>query len=292
MMSRFLKVLGVMALTTPVSAMQTQAEYEISFEGRWTSDLERPGSAHFSRLIGATHNSNVSLFEVGQPASTGVERVAETGNTSSIQSEINGLIADGDADRLVAGTDSFISAEETNTFTIDVNSTYPLLSLLTMIAPSPDWIVGFHDLSLVDSEGDWISQIVLDVNSYDAGTENGSGLSTSNPATNPRGVISALDIAEPNGALFGAGSIARVTITRIPPPVCTGDIADDFGFAGADGQVSFGDFLLSLTLLGPCPGGTPGCDGDIADDFGFAGGDGQVSFGDFLLLLTLLGPCP
>ncbi len=73
---------------------------------------------------------------------------------------------------------------------------------------------------------------------------------------------------------------------------CPGDIADDFGFPGGDGQVSFGDFLLALGLLGPCPGGTPGCDFDIADDFGFAGGDGQVSFGDFLLALGLLGPCP
>ncbi len=73
---------------------------------------------------------------------------------------------------------------------------------------------------------------------------------------------------------------------------CPGDVADDFGFAGADGQVSFGDFLFALTILGPCPGGTPGCDFDIADDFGFEGSDGQVSFGDFLFALTVLGPCP
>ncbi len=73
---------------------------------------------------------------------------------------------------------------------------------------------------------------------------------------------------------------------------CTGDIANDLGSFGPDGQISFGDFLAMLTLLGPCPGGTAGCTGDIADDFGALGdGDGQVSFGDFLGLLTLLGPC-
>ena len=71
-----------------------------------------------------------------------------------------------------------------------------------------------------------------------------------------------------------------------------GDIADDFGTIGADGQVSFGDFLALLGLIGPCPGGNPGCIGDIADDFGTVGGDGQVSFGDFLALLGLIGPCP
>ena len=73
---------------------------------------------------------------------------------------------------------------------------------------------------------------------------------------------------------------------------CVGDIADDFGTLGSDDQVSFGDFLALLGLIGPCPGGTPGCTGDIADDFGTVGGDGQVSFGDFLALLGLIGPCP
>ncbi len=75
-------------------------------------------------------------------------------------------------------------------------------------------------------------------------------------------------------------------------PACTGDIADDFGNLGADGMVSFGDFLALLGLIGPCPGGTPGCTGDIADDFGNLGADGMVSFGDFLALLGLIGPCP
>ncbi len=74
---------------------------------------------------------------------------------------------------------------------------------------------------------------------------------------------------------------------------CLGDIADDLGNLGPDGQVSFGDFLALLGLIGPCPGGIPGCLGDIADDFGtLNGGDGMVSFGDFLALLGLIGPCP
>jgi hypothetical protein len=75
--------------------------------------------------------------------------------------------------------------------------------------------------------------------------------------------------------------------------ICYGDIANDFGTLGAsDGQVSFGDFLAMLSLVGPCPGNTPGCVGDIGDDFGtLNGGDGSVSFGDFLALLGLIGNC-
>ncbi len=93
------------------------------------------------------------------------------------------------------------------------------------------------------------------------------------------------------GAPVLTGGISPNDVASWAGTVCPGDVADDLGFAGADGQVSFGDFLFALTLLGPCPGGAPGCDFDLADDFGFEGGDGQVSFGDFLFALTVLGPC-
>ncbi len=92
--------------------------------------------------------------------------------------------------------------------------------------------------------------------------------------------------------LSATQDVAVLTIEADMGAACPGDVADDFGSPGADGQVSFGDFLFALGILGPCPGGTPGCDFDIADDFGSEGGDGQVSFGDFLFALTVLGPCP
>jgi V8-like Glu-specific endopeptidase len=111
-------------------------------------------------------------------------------------------------------------------------------------------------------------------------------------------------VAIHNGSLFSASSgptppssvntsttLNTYAIYGMPGVFCTGDIADDFGTLGSDGQVSFGDFLALLGLIGPCPGGNPGCVGDIADDFGTVGGDGQVSFGDFLALLGLIGPC-
>ncbi len=95
-------------------------------------------------------------------------------------------------------------------------------------------------------------------------------------------------------SVLGASVRPSITlnIDAMIAAACSGDIADGFGFPSPDGLVDFGDFLFALSVLGPCPGGTPGCTGDIADDFGATSPDGQVSFGDFLALLTLLGPCP
>ncbi len=48
---------------------------------------------------------------------------------------------------------------------------------------------------------------------------------------------------------------AAVLAVRPNPNPCIGDIADDFGtlLMQGDGQVSFGDFLALLGLIGPCP---------------------------------------
>lgn len=56
-----------------------------------------------------------------------------------------------------------------------------------------------------------------------------------------------------------------------------------------DWNVDFDDYLMILGLVGTCPGSVPGCPGDIADDFGTPGGDGEVSFGDILYLNAQLG---
>ncbi len=101
------------------------------------------------------------------------------------------------------------------------------------------------------------------------------------------GPISLVGASGDDHSGFAAGSAYFFSIAS----PCPGDIADDFGTLGADGMVSFGDFLALLGLIGPCPA-TPECPGDIADDFGTLGNDGMVSFGDFLALLGLIGPCP
>ncbi len=129
------------------------------------------------------------------------------------------------------------------------------------------------------------------------------GAWTNNVDSNQIDVLTGSKVAIEALPAFGGGAysygVMHMAIGGVPyfdriddTGSCIGDIADDFGFLGGDGMVSFGDFLALLGLIGPCPGGIPGCTGDIADDFGFLGGDGMVSFGDFLALLGLIGPCP
>ena len=78
----------------PASAQDADtATYSVTFTGNWTDESttplnDLPGSAHFTTLIGAIHNSNVTFWSSGGTASVGIEVMAETGITSTLRSEI------------------------------------------------------------------------------------------------------------------------------------------------------------------------------------------------------------
>ena len=167
------------------------ATYRVTFEGKWNLSSTPGGvvgGAHFTTLIGAVHNGNVTFWTPGGTASAGVESVAELGATSTFKSEYNAVPANNRKALIEA---SGTGATGASTFTIEATRTHSLVTLLSMIGPSPDWFVGVSGLSLRDSQG-WRSQFSQDLFPYDAGTEDGTEFSLSNPATNPQGTITSI----------------------------------------------------------------------------------------------------
>ena len=167
------------------------ATYSVTFTGNWTT-ASTPGGvvsrAHFTILIGAVHNSNVTFWQSGGMASAGIESMAETGGTSTLRSEIQ---ASTHVHSVIQQGVSF-GGTGTATFDLDVPDDHPLITLTSMIGPSPDWFVGINGLSLLDGQGDWRATVQVNLYPYDAGTEDGDEFSLSNPATNPRGVITSI----------------------------------------------------------------------------------------------------
>ena len=69
---------------------------------------------------------------------------------------------------------------------IEVTSEYPLVSFISMIAPSPDWFLGVRDFNLCNTTtGEWVDSKGRDLPLYDAGTDSGPLFNSSNMATNP-----------------------------------------------------------------------------------------------------------
>lgn len=168
------------------------ARYRVRFEADWsaqTHPADPPSNPHFSRLIGATHGPGVRFWQPGAPASEGIKDMAERGSTSPLDDEINQARAAGLAEHLFIGDGIGVSpgvafAE------FEISRDYPLVTLVAMIAPSPDWFVGVRELPMLN--GDWRDEIIVALPPWDAGTDSGATFTSPDEPTVPRGVISLL----------------------------------------------------------------------------------------------------
>ncbi len=169
--------------------LEGDAMYTVTVTAKWTSQThptDYPDNAHFSKVIGMVHKEGTSFFQVGSVASNGVEVMAETGETSPLDSEIRTLVNSGDAFTLIKAA-GLPTGTSVVTFDIPVTMESNRVTLVSMIAPSPDWFVAIKDVMLY-KDGAFIDEITLDAESYDAGTDSGvsftSADSDSSPAEN------------------------------------------------------------------------------------------------------------
>lgn len=194
---------------------QSTATYDINFTSTWNSADHGtlPGNAHWSNLVGANHNSNITFLEMGGTATQGIENVAELGSNSVFNAEVQSAINNGDAEQWLEQSFAPFAAISSATLTdITVSEDFPLLTVLSMIAPSPDWIIAVNSLNLWDTNmNKWKDSFTVDLYPYDAGTEEGFGYSTSNAPTVPRSVIT--NIAGVSGYPFNTEKIGTLTVT-------------------------------------------------------------------------------
>ena len=186
------------------------ATYTVSFTGAWTAEATPggiPDGAHFSPLIGGVHNADVAFLEAGGTATPGIESMAERGRTATLTEEIQAAGANALS---VLRKDSGPGATASDTFeAVTVTADHPRITLLSMIAPSPDWFVGVFGLSLLDAEGNWADALTVNLYPWDAGTEEGDDFSFDNAATVPPGTIVGLR----GTGRFSDAPIATLTFT-------------------------------------------------------------------------------
>ncbi len=161
----------------------------MTFDAMWsatTHPLEFPSNPHFSTLVGGTHNQCVSFWEEGGLASEGIRQMAELGATGTFEAEVT---ASANASQVLLGTGSF-NSPGSNSIEFDVAESYPLVTLVSMLAPSPDWFVGVtaHPLYVDDA---WIDLEQVSLFAYDAGTDSGASYASPNAPTSPREPIAA-----------------------------------------------------------------------------------------------------
>ncbi|ODM98856.1 Spondin-1 [Orchesella cincta] len=180
-----------------------EAKYEVRFEGVWSKDShpkdfpENEWLLHFSDIIGASHSQDLLVWQPGETASEGLRQVAEWGATRHLENElksksqfINTIIK---AKGLWHPNERGVT---TAAFRVDKH--HPLVSLVSMIGPSPDWIVGVSSHNLCLSNCTWLDEAVFDLYPYDAGTDSGITYMSPNTPTEPRQNIRPLTNSDPD----------------------------------------------------------------------------------------------
>ncbi|MDX1420437.1 MAG: spondin domain-containing protein [Rubricoccaceae bacterium] len=176
----------LLALAAPAAAAQGAATYRVTFEATWseaTHPVDFPPDPHFSGLVGATHEATASLWAPGELASAGIESMAETGSKTLLIAEAEALIAGGQAEAVLSGGGIAVSPGSVS-LDLEVSAAYSHVSLVSMLAPSPDWFVGVHGLDLYEG-GTWAAERVVDLHVYDSGTDSGATYTAPDDDTNP-----------------------------------------------------------------------------------------------------------
>jgi hypothetical protein len=197
------------------SPLDETTRYDVVFHSPWsaaTHPVDYPSDSHFSRLVGGTHGPGVSFWRDGERASQGIKDMAERGRTSPLDQEIAAAVAAGLAERVFTGP-AVDQTPGSATMSFEISRRFPLVTLVTMVAPSPDWFVGVAGLSLLE-DGNWVSERRIDLVPWDAGTDSGPTFRSPDEVTSPPGLVSRILAAPlaPGGLVVPLGSF---TFTRV-----------------------------------------------------------------------------
>ncbi|XP_017839968.1 spondin-1 [Drosophila busckii] len=180
-----------------------EAKYELTFEGKWsrhTHPKDFPANSwrtRFSDIIGASHTIDYRFWQYGELASEGLREVAEHGSTRTLESELKDQ---SDHIRTIIKARGIAYPNVTGkTFAVfRVDSNHHLISLVSMVDPSPDWIVGVSGLELCLPNCSWVENKIHNLYPWDAGTDSGPSYMSADQPQVPPDVVRRIKTNFPN----------------------------------------------------------------------------------------------
>lgn len=170
--------------------------YRVTVTANWTSvthPTDYPSNAHFSPVIGMVHKAGASFFNKNELASDGMEVMAETGATSPLDSEINEILLGGSALNMIKASGLSTGTSSIN-FEIQVKDDFTYVTLVSMIAPSPDWFIAVENVNLYENNV-FVETKTVNAAAYDSGTDSGISFTSANADTDPAEDISLITTA-------------------------------------------------------------------------------------------------
>lgn len=189
-------------------------EYRVSFKSIWSAQshpVDYPQAAHFSPFLVFSHKPTTEAYTVGLIATEGIKSMAETGDLVKLAEEID-ILRGGDR-ALDRSTGARIEFQQTSSVRLGFNDDHTNLTLVSMIAPSPDWFVALKAVDL-KVNGAWVDSLSLSPIALDAGTDLGNTFTSENNEVNPRFTISEIN-SLPLASNGVVAPLTQVTVVRI-----------------------------------------------------------------------------
>ncbi len=150
----------LLGLTALLALTSTQA-YAVDFDVEITN---LTNGITYTPFLVAAHTAGNNLFVTGEPASTGLQAMAEGGDISGLVADLETIGA-----TIVANpAGGFLAPASSTAFSMNTDGTSNTqLSIVAMLLPTNDGFAGLNAVTIPTEPG----RYVYNVNAYDAGTE-------------------------------------------------------------------------------------------------------------------------
>jgi hypothetical protein len=205
---------GLICLGAAMASADAPVRYQVTFTRTWSAEThpqDFPLLAHFSPVIGSTHNGSYELFPVGKTATAGLEHLCEEGKHQPLDGEIRTAIQKGGAGVLIETPDPLRSAPGQAAATFEIDAQHPMVSIAAMIAPSPDWCAVAADV-LLYQDGQWLAEKTVALEAWDMGTDSATSYRALDQDSQPRGSIQPSE--SPYFGKNGKRTVGSVTFVR------------------------------------------------------------------------------
>lgn len=202
------------------SMCNTSATYRVSFVNTLTparfGDAIPPTGLVYSPLTAVSHSNRASLLTVRGYARPAIAAVAKTGDNGPLLRLTSRLQKDG----LVADVTSSMGPTmpgNATRLTLRVPCDHSFITVVSMIAPSPDWIVQVSNVNVYTDNG-FEDMIKGDLIAYDAGVDDGNQFTPPGDASLDLPTMPRMNIAplsEDTTDRFNGRHVGRYNIKRI-----------------------------------------------------------------------------
>ncbi len=227
----FLAVLLVGFWPAWADAQTGTIKYNFTVDNTWSPETHPNGypdglNPHFSLLGIINHDDQVSFWQPGTLASPAIKQMAETGDLIKLQAEAQASLNAGYVNYHFVGPPT-AAPSTLSPLLLNVSDQHPLLTVVSMLGPTPDWFIGVDDLDLREN-GIWRNKVVVDLFVYDGGTRSAEAFALGGPLSRPQEPVHLLD----NTLMPGSVSVGSFTF-EIWTTFLDGDLDHD-GFVGIE----------------------------------------------------------